>query len=90
MCHLTEQLRIALQEKNDLAKQFRVALQQNHALEKKVAELEAVVGELSRRLGLNSRNSSTPSSTAGYDKPNPKYRRAMTSWASSSARRRTS
>ena len=66
-------------ENDALAGQLQVALRENallternRELEKKVAELEAIVGELCRRLGLNSRNSSKPPSSDGYDKPKPK------------------
>ena len=45
------------------------------ALKTKVEELEAENAELKRRLGRNSRNSSTPSSAEGLDKPPPRSMR---------------
>ena len=65
---LLEQLQAVSRERDLLA-------ERNRYLEIKVAELEAVVNELRRRLGLNSRNSSKPPSSDGYGKPKPKNRR---------------
>ena len=45
------------------------------ALALRVADLEAQVKELTRQLHQNSRNSSKPPSSDGYEKPTPKSRR---------------
>jgi hypothetical protein len=45
------------------------------ALKAKVEELEAENAELKRRLGRNSRKSSTPPSVEGLDKPPPRSMR---------------
>ncbi|MGH3681876.1 MAG: DUF6444 domain-containing protein [Natronosporangium sp.] len=42
----------------------------------RIAELEAEVAELRRRLGMNSTNSSKPPSADGLDKPKPQRSRA--------------
>ena len=68
MDELVRRLNAVTQERDHLAKL-------NRGLEIKVAELEAVVAELKRQLGLNSRNSSKPPSSDGYAKPKPKSRR---------------
>ena len=62
---LVEQLRSLSQENEQHVAQIS-------ELEKKVAELEAVVRKLRRRLGLNSRNSSKPPSSDGLQKPKQK------------------
>ena len=76
---LTEQLQSLSQERDLLIEQLQSLSQerdllaaQKHDFEKKVAELEAIVNELKRRLGLNSKNSSKPPSSDGYAKPAPK------------------
>lgn len=70
-------------EEKDLREQYLAAVTREkdllaervRFLEKRVAELEAIVDELTRRLGLNSHNSSKPPSSDGYAKPNQKSRR---------------
>ena len=60
-------------EEKDLREQYLAAVTREkdllaervRFLEKRVAELEAIVDELTRRLGLNSHNSSKPPSSDG-------------------------
>ena len=82
MSDLEKQLEAAMQEKNALATQLEEVTQERNlfateirGLQCKVAELNAVVSELKRRLGQNSQNSSKPPSSDGYAKPKPKSRR---------------
>lgn len=54
---------------------FQTLWDQNQALQARVATLQAEVAQLRQQLGQNSRNSSKPPASDGYQKPAPKSRR---------------
>lgn len=70
---LPDLTRLTDDEKNTL---ITLLWEQNQLLRQKVGQLEARIKQLEDRLAKNSQNSSKPPSSDGYNKPNPKSRRA--------------